>query len=183
MLLRFGRFHRLLNRGGLQYGAADLGSRPALWLARFCPTSQCSGLVVGRPRLWWPWLFTIRLRKLWPVRRWLWQRLFSLRLWERGLLRRIRISPSCVSRGSEARLCCEAGCIWRHQSGISTEASCPGSAESGQPSSLAKGLVATQAEFDIKVRSRLPEMPRAPRRSSTQRPPAETCSGRPISPG
>ena len=125
MLLGFGGFHRLLNRGGLQHGAADLGSWPALWLARFFPTSQRSGLVVGRPRLWrhrlwqswfrWPWFFPIRLRELRPLRRWLWQRLFPLRLWERGLLRRIRSCPSCVSRGGEARLCCEAGRIWRHQ--------------------------------------------------------------------
>jgi len=156
MLLGFGRFHRLLNRGGLQHGAADLGSRPALWLARFCPISERSGLVVGRPRLrWyrlrqsrfqWPWFFPVRLRELWPLRRRLWQRLFTLRLWERGLLRRIRTCPICVPRGSEARLCCEAGRIWRHQSGISSEASCPGSAESGQPSSMAKGLVTTQAD-------------------------------------
>ena len=52
MLLGFGRFHRLLNRGGLQHGAADLGSWPALWLARFCPISECSGLVDERRRVW-----------------------------------------------------------------------------------------------------------------------------------
>jgi len=154
MLLGLVRFQRPLNRGGLQHGAADLdgaailGSWPALWLARFCPISQRSGLVVGRPRLWWPWCFPLRLRELWPLRRWLWQRFFPLRLWECGVLRRIRACPSCVSRGSEARLCCTAGRIWRHQSCISSETSCSGSAESSQPSSLAKGLVTTQADFD-----------------------------------
>jgi len=166
MLLGFGGSHWLLNRGGLPHGAADLGSWPALWLTRFCPISQRSGLVDGRPRLWWhrlwqsrfqwPWLFPLRLRELWPLRRWLWQRLFPLRLWERGLLQRIRTCPSCVSRGGEARLCCEAGRLWWHQSGISPEASCPGSAESGQPSSLAKGLVRTQTDLDIKARCGIP---------------------------
>jgi hypothetical protein len=135
-LVGLGPLEAALTRGGLRHGAADLGSWPSLWLACLCPISQCSGALVRRHGFWWA-----RPLRAGFLRPWFWYGLFTVWLWERGVLWSVPTRPIRLSRSREAGLRRQAGCLRRHCSGLCSEASGSGSLESGLPSRVAKRLV------------------------------------------
>jgi hypothetical protein len=135
-LVGLGPLEAALTRGGLRHGAADLGSWPSLWLACLCPISQCSGALVRRHGFWWA-----RPLRAGFLRPWFWYGLFTVWLWERGVLWSVPTRPIRLSRRREAGLRRQAGCLRRHCSGLCSEASGSGSLESGLPSRVATRLV------------------------------------------